>query len=888
MRRLYQLLLLAFSSSMRRRWGDDMARLAQDQMDDARRRGESRARVLWLLAWDAIHNGIGERVSRARSRIRRPGGARAGRRTSTRGGDDVAWMNGWVREWVAGLRQIRRRPGSVGAAVMLLAVGIGASTAVFSVVDAVLVRALPLPDPGRIVRVFSVHPTYGEGNVSLPELEDWEREGGPFVALGGYYSTVHSLMADGVPQRVVLGRTVGDLFGAAGLEAALGRTYPPGDPGTAGEATVLLTDAFWRRSFGAERSVIGRTIDLDGRPVRVSGVLPPEEETLRVGRAIDAWAPMDAPLPWMGRATGFLTVLGHLRPDLSAETAEQPLLAMANGLVEAGNTENGIAMQPLKEALVGDSRTLLLAMQGAGLLLMLVVAINAANVLLARSLDRSGEFALRAALGAGRGTLARQVLIETTLTGLLGGALGLGLALLGRDLILDLVPQLGALAGPAELDWRLLTYALLSALGAGVLAGLWPALRASRHAWTSIKTGARRGSTRAHAGQRAMVAVEMAVTLVLIVGAGLMARTVTRLLDVDLGFEPAGVLTAHVTLPEPRYPDAAQRHAFWNDLVDRVGTVPGVAEAGLTSALPLSRTPDGGSFDIEGRPWDGAEAPSIDKKAASPGYFAAMGIPVLEGRAFGPEDREDSRPVTIVSQSMARRYFPDESALGRRIRLHWWGDDFLEIVGVAGDIRQRGPDEEAEIAAYVPYAQIGATDAALVVRATGNPTGLTNAVRDAVLELDPEQPIYAVSTLDELVVAAVGSRSALRSLLLAVSGLALLISCIGVYGVTAQAVRRRRHEIGVRKALGASGTSLLGVTMLAEARVIGVGVVLGLAAAAMATRSLRAFLFGISALDPTTLLVSVAALGSAGLLAVLGPAWRAARTDPRRCLSGSD
>lgn len=782
--------------------------------------------------------------------------------------------------WYA-VRQLKRRPGFGLATVLVLALGIGANTAVFSVLDGVLLRALPLPHADRLVRVLSDVPSFGLSNASLSEFQDWERERGPFESLGAFYATVHSLTGGGMPEQITVGSTTGDLFGTAGLTASLGRTYGAanGAYGIApSESVILLTDDFWRRSFGADPSLVGQTVELDGRSVRVLGVLPPEEEVLRFGRSIDAWAPMGEPLPWMA-GSGFLTVLGRLQPELSPETAQEPLRALAAGLIGAGRTENGIAMVPLRDGVVGSARSLLWALQGAALLLLLVVATNAANLLLARSLDRTGEFAVRTALGASRGRIARQVLVETALLGLLGGVAGLGVALLGRDIVLRMVPDMAALAGPATLSWSVLAYTLGTSLGVGLLAGLWPAIRATSRSWSTMKDGVGRGVGGAYRGRRAMVAVEVGLTLVLLVSAGLMVRTVSSLLDEELGFEPGGVLTARITLPETRYPEWPQRHRFFEELVERVGALPGVEAVGLTGALPLTGG-DFGTFQIEGQEWEDERGPSIGKKSASPGYFSALGIPVLAGRAFTLQDRLDAPLVAVISESMARRFFPNDDPLGKRVRIYWWDDEFTEIVGVVGDVKQSGWDQGAELAAYRPQAQIGAPDAVIVIKTTRDPYDLTLPVRSAVLDVDPDQPIYGVTTLDDLVGASLKRRTALTSLLVGLSIIALVISCLGVYAVTSQAVRGRSREIGIRIALGASGPNVLRSVILTESRVIAAGILLGLGGAAATTRALDSLLFGVTRLDALTLIVSVSTLGGVALIAALVPARRATRIDP--------
>lgn len=851
-----------------------MAQLVRDQMDDAQAKGESRWRVFWLAIWDVVLNGALERSSRVWSYM------------SESTGNRVRWTMGIRQDFWHAFRQFRRRPTLALATVLILALGIGANTAVFSVVDGVLLQEVPLPNADRLVRVFSDIPNNGASAATLPGFRDWAREKGPFAALGGFHRTVHSLSTEGMPQRIIVGSTIGDFFGTAGLTTAIGRTYGEVDPDVISDPGIVLTDAFWRRSFGADLGVVGRTVQLDGQPVQVIGVLPPEEEFLRFGGDIDAWAPMGTPLEWMGRGTSFLTVLGRLESHLTHETGGEVLQAMARGLIATGTTENGVTMVPLREGLIGNSKSLLWGLQGAALILMLVVAINAANLLLARSFDRTGEFAVRAALGASRGRILRQVIIETTLLSLIGGVAGLGLAFLGRGMVLSLTPDLAALAGPATLSWSVVAYTFGTAFVIGVLAGLWPAIRAASRTWSAMKVGSgRQGSGGAQRGRRAMVALEIGLALVLVVSAGLMVRTISGLLNESLGFETDRVLTARITLPTAQYPEWFQRHRFFEELTERVAALPGVQAVGLTSALPISRPADGGPFQIEGRDWENGDGPSIGKKSASPGYFAAMGIPVLEGRAFTADDRTDSPLVTVVSQSMARRFFPNESPLGKKIRVGWWGNDFLEIVGVVGDIKQSGREQGDEFAAYIPHAQTGAPDATIVINAGTDPYSLTSALRSAVLEIDRGQPIYRVTSLDELVDGSLARQTALTTLLLGLSLIGLVISCLGVYAVTTQAVRGRRQEIGIRMALGANGQDILRSVMWAEGGVIGVGLLLGLGAVMLTTQAMETVLFGVTSLDPITLITSISTLGGIALIAAFVPALRAAKVDPAGSLS---
>ena len=793
-----------------------------------------------------------------------------------------------TQDFLYAVRQLRRHPRFALATVLVLGLGVGASAAVFSVVDAVLFRALPFANAERVVQVFAEVPNLGTSRATLPGFRDWEREAGPFESLGAFHPTVHSLTGEATPQRIIVGSTAGDYFGTVGLTATIGRLY--GDDERVGgrnysEPVMVLSESLFRESFGADPEVIGQTVEVDGQPTRILGVLPPEEQLLRFGSAVDAWAPMGEPLFWMGRGTGFLRVLGRLRPGLTPEAAEQPLQALATGLIEAGNTESGISMVSLQDVLIGDARPLLWALQGASLLLLLVVATNGANLLLARSLDRSGEFAVRAALGASRRRVVRQVLVDTSLLGLLSGVAGLGLALVFRSLVLNSVPELAALAGSSPLNWTVLAYTFGTALAVGVLAGIWPAARATSSSWAGMKVGSGRGgSGRAQRGRRVMVAVEVGLALVLLVTAGLMVRTVYGLLDEDLGFESQGVLTARVTLPESQYPEATDRVRFFDSLVERLESLPGAEEVGLTSALPLSGRNDTGTFEIDGKEWEDGDGPSIGKRSASAGYFAALGIPVLAGREFATRDHAEALPVTVISESAARRFFPGEDPVGKRINIGWWGSDLMEVVGVVGDVKQSSLDEGPEAAAYRPQAQIGAPDATIVIRTTGDPYGLVTSVRSAVLDADPNLPTYEVIALDDLVRGSASRQSALMSLLLGLSIAALVISCLGVYAVTAQAVRRSGREIGIRLALGARGSDVLKSVMAAESKVIGLGILMGLVGALVVTRLLGALLYGVSPFDLPTVAASVAVLGGVALLSALGPAVRASRIDPARTL----
>ena len=381
-----------------------------------------------------------------------------------------------------------------------------------------------------------------------------------------------------------------------------------------------------------------------------------------------------------------------------------------------------------------------------------------------------------------------------------------------------------------------------------------------------------------------MVAAEVGLALVLVVSAGLMTRTVVGLMQEDLGFEADAVLTAQISLSGARYGEWADRHRFWRELGDELRESPEVISAGFGTALPLGRGPDGGSFRIEGVEWTG-DGPPLDKMAVSPGYFEALGVPVIEGRPFDERDRAGSRGVVVISQSVAEQHFPEGGALGRRIRVGWWGEDFLEVVGVVGDVRFSGPDQEAAVMAYLPLEQVGAPDAIMVAKTTADPLTLTNAVRSAVLAQDRGQPIYNVRTMEDYRDDALSSRSALLSLLLGLSAIGLVISCLGVFAVTSQAVRARRREIGIRLALGATADGVLKSVLLAEGRVIAVGLGLGLLAAVAGTRVLSSFLFGVSPLDPVTLATSVVLLGTIAFLAIARPAWVASRIDPSGCLS---
>jgi putative ABC transport system permease protein len=802
-------------------------------------------------------------------------------------------MIGILRDVRYGLRLLGARPGFAAVALLTIALGIGANTAIFSVVRGVLLAPLPYPDPDRIVTLHGQLLKYGLTDLpaSEPELNDYRERATPFEHLAAYYEGRFNV-TDGKTPEFASGLAVNaEIFPLLGVHPAIGRGFTAAED-TAGNAqVVVLSDGFWRRRFGADQSVPGRTIELNGRPTTIVGVMPPGFDF--PSPSTDLWVPLQlGPPNPKTRGSHYLTVMARLRNDVTLVQASSEMTVLAQRMAEESPggypyavSGWGIWLRPLHEQVVGDVRPVLLVLLGAVTCVLLIACSNVANLLLARAASRQREVALRAAVGAGRGRIVRQLLTEALVLAIGGGGLGLLLAYWGTDALLALAPAAMPRQANIHIDGVVLAFTGGMSLVTAFLFGALPALQLTRgDLHESLKDGARASLGR-H-GRRlgnTLVVSEVALALVLLVAAGLMIRSFSRLVAVDPGFDPRGVLTGRVFLPAAAYPEGYQQVGFADRVVQRLEALPGVTAAGVVSQLPLGGPYSSGTIAVEDRKGDPQNQDlETDLTGVSPGYFAAMQIPILTGRAFSAQDTAEAAGVAIVDEAMARRFWPDRDPLGRRVKLGSQASQspWMTIVGVARTVKQFGLDADGREQVYFPFAQQPAQEMALVLRSAGDPGTLGESLRATVLAVDAGQPVYDLRPMEALVSDSLSRSRFSMALLLTFSAVAVVLAAVGIYGVMACSVSQRSHELGVRLALGAQTAEIFRLVLRQSAMLAGYGVVLGIAGALAATRLLDALLFRVSAFDPATYVAVSALLVAVTMLAGYLPARRATRVDP--------
>jgi predicted permease len=785
-----------------------------------------------------------------------------------------------------GFRQLRSRPVSAAVAIVILALGIGASTAAFAVVDGALLRPLPFPDAHELIYIQDVQRGGGGYPASLPEFRDWERDADFLVSTAAVTSNQYTLTGDGDPELITARVVTGDPLGALRVAPVIGRGFTTEEIRTA-QRLVMLDEGFWRSRYAGRRDVIGQTLRLNDEAYTVIGVMPHAANVLNGGRPLELWLPLQEQ-EWMSRGLHFMGVVGRLQPGLTMEAAHARAQLLAHNLQQLNSSTHGIALNDIRSELVGETRTLLLLLLGASGFLLLIVCANLANLFLAQSLGRTREFAVRVALGAGWFRLVRQVVTEGVVLALMGGALGVGVAFAASRIVASVSLPVQALAPRSPLDARVLAFTALTSLLVAVLFAVWPAVRTAA---TSVASALKEaGDARALAGRgrsrrrRLLVAVEVALSLVLLTGAGLLVRSLMQLLQERKGFDAANVLTFTISLQGNRYQEAGQAR-FFDELLARISALPGVLGAAATNHLPLGRGDTNGGFEIGGVTYaDQDPRPYAKKRVVSPAYFESLGIPVLSGRSFVQEDRQGAPDVVVISEAVAARYWPGENPVGKRMRYNWGPGDVQEIVGVVGDVKHDGLDQPVEPMIYRPVAQFPMPGLSIIVKTRAEPLDQIAAIRKQLAELDASLPIAEVGTLESVVSASLSSRRTFMLLLAGVATIALLVATVGVYAITAQSVAQRTREIGVRMAIGAERRDVLRLVLREELTAIAGGLIVGVLGALATTRLLRTSLYQVSPTDPLTFVGVSALLLFVAVLACCLPAMRAARLDPVRAL----
>jgi putative ABC transport system permease protein len=794
------------------------------------------------------------------------------------------------KDLLYGARMLLKTPALTALAVFSLAIGIGANTAIFSVIDATLLHPVSYPEPDRLVLVWSQVPSLklDEFASSVPDFVDWHTQAGAFQSLGAAHIRGVNITGDGDPERVRAGRATAELFDALGVRPLLGRTILPDDVRQSSRA-VVVSYGFWKRRLAADPRAVGKSITIDGAQHAVVGVLPQGSSFAN----IDLWRPLTfQEEPWMKeRGSHNLTVLGRLNPGISLPRARQEMSAIAKGIAGQHPDTNsgwGVKLTPIAEQLVRNVRPALLVLLGAVCLVLLIACVNVANLLLARASGRRREMAIREALGASSWRIARLMFAESLALSVLAGIAGCLIAMWGVDGLVRLVPpNLLPNAQSISVHGPVLAFAATISLLCGFAFGIAPALASVRQGVNeNLKEGSRTGTSGVTRRRiRALLAVsEIGLSLMLLIGAGLLLKSFWRLLEVDPGFRAGGVLTGVIVPSFP--PDRmAEGQNLYREILDRVSSLPGVKRAAFGSALPLQGHTEYNSFEIGARPRPQrlVDYPIADKRVVTPDYFGVMGIPLVKGRALGGADTATTLPVAVIDESAVKQYWPNEDPVGKQIRYFKNAqqmDRWLTIVGVVGSVKHMSIEEPSSATVYVPLEQNPYPALTFVLQSAGDPAALAAAVRSAIRELKPDMPIVGMRPMRRIVDDAMWRQRFAAQLVGLFALVAVALALVGAYGVILYSVSQRTNEFGIRMALGASRADVLRLVFRESGALIGWGVAIGLAGAAACARLLSTLLYGVGATDPSTYALAVALVTAAALAASYIPARRATRVDP--------
>lgn len=811
-------------------------------------------------------------------------------------------MTKLIQDFRYGLRVLRKSPGFAVVAILVLALGIGANTAIFSVVNTVLLRPLPFEDPARIVHVWHVPPPKSfpgmtRFSVSTANYIDWRQQNDVFEDMAIYTGSSMNLTGGDKAESLLAATVAPNFFSVLGVKPLLGRTFLPGEEQPGQNHKVVLTHAFWQSRFGGDRSIVGRQITLDDEPYTVVGVMGP-------GFMYPMWEEkIWTPLTWSDkersvRGEHHSMVLARLKRGVDIKQAQAEMRTISDRLARQYPEDNkdwGAVVVPLREDIVGDVRPALLVLLGAVAFVLLIACANVANLLLARALARSKEIAIRTALGASRARLMQQLMFETILLALGGGVAGLIVAKFGVDLIVRFLAQQLPRATEISLDASVLGFTVVISLITGIVAGIVPAWKLSKaNVNETLKQGlGRAGDSGGNRTRAALVVCEVALSLMLLAGAGLMIRSLWNLRSTNPGFDSHNVLTFSLPIPRTRYKSAAEEINFWNQTLAKMRALPGVETAAAVDDLPFN----GGSHQpiaIEGRPAVAmSEQPEVDVRVISTGYLRAMHIQLVRGRDFNESDTADKPGAILISEAMAKHFWPNEDALGKRLTMTFAPGKIREVVGIVGDVKLDGLDQaELNSAIYEPLTQISTPPSGewrsfgldVVVRTTTPPASLVSAVTNSVHEIDPQQAVAHVMTMDQFMAESISPQRFNMLLLATFAGLALVLAAIGIYSVLSYAVRRRVREIGIRMALGAQIRDVLRLVVFEGMKPAVVGMAIGLTGALLLGRVLAKLVFGVKTSDPATFAAVSILLLAVALLATALPAYRATRVDPMRTL----
>ena len=801
-------------------------------------------------------------------------------------------MSSIFRDIRYGLRSLLRIPGFTLVAVATLALGIGVNTAIFSVVNAVLLRELPYPDPEHLVAVWETAAQPGQdvnnrNEVAMGNFLDWRTQQTVFDGLAALnYSNVN-LTGSAEPERIQGAVVTTNFFSLLGTKPIIGRGFLAEEENPDSARTMIISYGLWQRRFGSDPDVIGKTLTVNGNPVSVIGILPSTFEfEFPITRQIEIWMPMRISTSNTNRQSHYLYVIARLRGNVSIDQAQAGMTVLANQLQQQypeTNSNRGVNLIPLQQQLVGDSRPYLRVLFAAVGFVLLIACANVACLLLARVNSRYREIAIRLALGATRWRIIRQLLTESILLAGIGGLAGLLLAYWQTDMLVGLTPSEVPRLGEISLNGQVFAWTLAVSLATGLLFGLAPALGASKPELSeSLKEGGRSVTDRRSRLRNVLVISEIALAFMLLIGAGLLIKSFLRLQHVSPGFDSKNVLTMNVSLPRQKYKENQQINSFFEQLLTKVSSIPGVEAVGGIDPLPFGGSDGTTGFVVEGAaPQPVGERPEVGERTATSSYFRAMGIPVIRGRTFNNGDREDAPRVVMINEALAKRFWPNEDAIGKRLGFKSSDPQvWHEIIGIVGNVKHRRLDVAPKPELYFPYSQYPGTFMTLVVRTTSEPINAIAAIRNQVLALDPDQPIFDIKTMDERLSSSVAVNRFVMLLIGVFAALATILAAVGIYGVMAYTVSQRTHEIGVRMALGAGAHDVVGLVMARGLKLVVLGMGIGIAGALALSRVMESLLFEVSTTDPLMLGIMAAVLAAVAMLSCFLPAYKAVRIDP--------